>query len=211
MYYKTKSSKFLRLAGVLIIFSAQSFNSIQAYQPIPARSQLPLRWFIQETKELTKEKVSYDSSYYKINYPWGDVPSNKGACTDFVIRAFRRVGIDLQQAVCRHMAFYSDLYSRPDKPFVIDASIAHRRVKNLMVYFKHKAVDLPVSRKSKDYKPGDIVVWKIEKDIHIGIVVDIKSRKNPGRYLVAHHSIAKGPKIHDVLFAWKIIGHYRYF
>ena len=203
-----------RMSGFFIRFLILSFLalcSVLAYQPIPTHSQLPLRWFIRGVKELTKEKVSYDQSYFKIGYPWGDVPANKGACTDLVIRAFRRVGIDLQQKVCRHMANYSTLYCRPNRPFVIDASIAHRRVQNLMVYFSHKSQDLPTTRTGGEYKPGDIVVWKIEKNLHMGIVVDVKSKKYPGRFMVAHQSVSKGPKIQDVLFAWKIIGHYRYF
>lgn len=46
---------------------------------------------------LTKQKVTYDGSYFRINYPNGDVPADKGVCTDVVIRAYRTLGIDLQR------------------------------------------------------------------------------------------------------------------
>jgi uncharacterized protein YijF (DUF1287 family) len=44
---------------------------------------------------------------------------------------------------------------------------------------------------------------------HIGIVVDEKPAEG-GRHLIVHN-IGQGPKREDVLFAWKITGHYRYY
>jgi uncharacterized protein YijF (DUF1287 family) len=40
------------------------------------------------------------------------------------------------------------------------------------------------------------------------MVVDQKSPRS-GRFLVVH-SIGRGPQMEDVLFEWKIIGHYQY-
>jgi uncharacterized protein YijF (DUF1287 family) len=53
--------------------------------------------------ERTYHKVTYDGSYRRISFPLGDVPSNKGVCTDVVIRAYRKLGIDLQQRVNEDM------------------------------------------------------------------------------------------------------------
>src|SRR5688572_19219427 len=50
-------------------------------------------------KEQTLKPVTYDGSYVRIGYPNGDVPVNKGVCTDVLIRAYRKVGIDLQVKV----------------------------------------------------------------------------------------------------------------
>ena len=174
------------------------------------KPSLSVKGIVEGAKEEAKRKVAYDESYVKISYPGGDLPSNKGVCTDFVIRSFRKAGIDLQKEVFEHMQYFYDLYAKPSA-FELDSSVEHRRVKNLMVYFKHNSMVVPTSKKTKDYKPGDVVVWKINRNLHIGIVVDLKSGRDPSRYLVAHHSIKKGPQIQDVLFSWKIIGHYRYF
>lgn len=196
---KLKKNSLLFLMLVFLLPQNAFCRQVNPYQ-----SKIPIKWFVDGAKQLTREDVSYDASYFRIRYPWGDVPSDKGSCTDFVIRAFRRVGVDLQQEVCKHMIFYTEGN--------IDPSIVHRRVKNLMAYFSKKALNLPVTLNSEDYIPGDIVVWKVDRRrYHIGIIVDIKSMRNPKRYLVAHHSIKKGPSIHDVLFEWKIAGHYRYF
>jgi uncharacterized protein YijF (DUF1287 family) len=48
---------------------------------------------------LTKDAVTYDPTYFNITYPNGDVPKDKGVCTDVVIRAYRKLGVDLQQLV----------------------------------------------------------------------------------------------------------------
>jgi len=53
--------------------------------------------------ELTQQRVSYDPGYFRMAYPNGDVPANKGVCTDVVIRAYRKFGIDLQRLVHEDM------------------------------------------------------------------------------------------------------------
>jgi uncharacterized protein YijF (DUF1287 family) len=91
-----------------------------------------------------------------------------------------------------------------------DSNIDHRRVPNLMVFFSRKGTSLPISTRSEDYAPGELVAWDLGGGVpHIGIVVDRKSAQS-GRYLVVHN-IGAGPKMEDVLFSWKITGHYRYF
>lgn len=158
---------------------------------------------------LTKHKVNYNPSYYTIPYPNGDVPRNIGVCTDVVIRAYRKLNIDLQKEVHLDMEKNFNLYPKKWGIKSTDTNIDHRRVPNLMTFFSRKGKSLPISKISKDYKPGDIVCWNIGAAItHIGIVVNKKSNDN-SRYLIVHN-IGNGQVIEDMLFDFKIIGHYRY-
>jgi hypothetical protein len=59
-----------------------------------------------------KNRTYYDASYAAISYPGGDVSSDRGACTDVVIRAFRNAGIDLQQLIHEDMAREEDCLLR---------------------------------------------------------------------------------------------------
>ena len=94
--------------------------------------------------------------------------------------------------------------------FSPDANIDHRRVPNLRVFFSRKGISLPISTQAEDYGPGDLVTWDLGGGVpHIGIVVDHKSASD-GRFLVVHN-IGQGPRMEDVLFQWKVTGHYRYF
>jgi uncharacterized protein YijF (DUF1287 family) len=158
---------------------------------------------------LTKDKVVYDPAYFKIPYPNGDVPSGKGVCTDVVIRAYRKLGVDLQKNVHEDMAKNFGLYPKDWGRKTPDANIDHRRVYNLMVFFKRKGVEQPKTKNSDDYLPGDIVCWNLSGNIsHIGLVINQKSPDGK-RYLVVHN-IGRGQELADCLFTWKIIGHYRY-
>jgi len=150
----------------------------------------------------------------RIAYPGGDVPAGTGVCTDEVIRSYRAVGIDLQREVHEDMENHFAAYprkwnaSRAAVPRT-DTNIDHRRVPNLMVFFSRKGKGLPLSTNAADYHPGDLVTWNLGAGItHIGIVVDQKSPET-GRYLIVHN-IGQGPQMEDVLFNWRIIGHYRY-
>lgn len=158
---------------------------------------------------LTIQKVTYDPTYFNIAYPNGDVPSDKGVCTDVIIRAYRKLGIDLQKEVHEDMKVNFNRYpknwglTRPDK------NIDHRRVPNLMVFFSRYGRTKLMTENPKDYLPGDIVCWNLGGAItHIGIVVNKKSLDNE-RYLIVHN-IGGGQVIADCLFDYKIIGHYSY-
>ena len=159
--------------------------------------------------ELTKQKVTYDPSYFSIDYPNGDVPSDKGVCTDVVIRAYRKIGIDLQKNVHEDMKVNFSAYPKIWGLKTTDKNIDHRRVPNLMTYFKRKGAEKPISDKAKDYLPGDIVCWNLGGAItHIGIVVDKKTKDGKRNLIV--HNIGGGQVLADCLFDYKIIGHYRY-
>lgn len=159
--------------------------------------------------ELTQQRVEYYPGYIRIAYPNGDVPANKGVCTDVIIRAYRKLGIDLQKEVHEDMSKNFHLYPKNwglKKP---DTNIDHRRVPNLMVYFKRFGNVKPITQNPNDYKPGDIVCWNLGGGItHIGIVVNEKTTDG-NRFLIVHN-IGAGQVLEDCLFSFKIIGHYTY-
>jgi len=159
--------------------------------------------------ELTKQNVIYDPSYFSIDYPNGDVPKGKGVCTDVVIRAYRKLGIDLQKEVHEDMVANFNVYPKIWGLKRTDKNIDHRRVPNLMTYFKRKKASKIISKNATDYIPGDVVCWNLGGAItHIGIVVDKKSEDGKRNLIV--HNIGAGQVLEDCLFDFKIIGHYRY-
>ncbi len=161
--------------------------------------------------DLTKSKVTYDPTYFSIPYPNGDVPANKGVCTDVVIRAYRKMNIDLQKKVHEDMKANFSKYPSQKKWGLkkTDTNIDHRRVYNLETFFTRNGIAKPISTNAEDYLPGDIVSWTLDNGLaHIGIVVDRKS-KDGKRHLIVHN-IGGGQVMEDRLFAWKIVGHYQY-
>ena len=151
----------------------------------------------------------YDPAYRRIAYPNGDVPRHTGVCTDVIIRAYRQAGMDLQVLVHQDMkanfAAYPKIWGlrRPDP------NIDHRRVPNLATFFTRKGGKLPVSRRGADYRPGDVVTWRLASGVpHVGLVSDVRVR-GTDRYLVVHN-IGAGAQIEDVLFAYEVTGHYRW-
>lgn len=153
--------------------------------------------------------VVYDGSYRRIAYPNGDVPRDIGVCTDLVIRAYRGVGIDLQQLVHEDMTENFEAYPRLwglDRP---DPNIDHRRVPNLQAFFERHGQLLPVSSNPDDYAGGDIVTWLLPGNLpHIGIIAGGRSRDGLRPLVV--HNIGRGPQIEDMLFDFEITGHYRF-
>lgn len=170
-----------------------------------------IRRLVEAAKDRANHHVRYDGSYYSIPYPNGDVSANIGVCTDVLIRSFREVGVDLQKEVHEDMRDNFSKYpskriwglTRPDK------NIDHRRVPNLQVYFSRFGRSLGVTNNPRDYLKGDIVTWILPGNLnHIGVVID-KMSPDGKRPLIAHN-IGGGPKIEDMLFFYKITGHYRY-
>ena len=162
--------------------------------------------------ERTSHPVRYVGAYVPIPYPGGDVPPDTGVCTDEIIRSYRALGIDLQKEV--HEDMLRNFAAYPNQRLWglahPDSNIDHRRVPNLMVFFGRKGETLPITSRNRDYSPGDLVTWDLGGGVpHIGIVVDQKSPPS-GRYQVVHN-IGAGPKMEDVVFRWKITGHYQYF
>ena len=85
---------------------------------------------------LTHKKVQYDLSYNKIKFPNGDIPENKVVCTDVIIRAYRKLGIDLQKEVYQDMKSNFELYPKIWGLKQPDKNIDHRRVPNLITFFR---------------------------------------------------------------------------
>jgi uncharacterized protein YijF (DUF1287 family) len=199
-------AKWLLLAGLCM------WSAAQARPDASASREAFTRRLVAAAIERTHHSVRYVSEYVHISYPGGDVPADTGVCTDEIIRSYRAVGVDLQKEV--HEDMLRNFAAYPDRQRWhlghTDPNIDHRRVPNLMVFFQRNGESLPITNRPTDYAPGDIVTWDLGRGIlHIGIVVDQKTRWS-GRYLVVHN-IGEGPKMEDILFNWKITGHYRYF
>lgn len=165
----------------------------------------------QAALQRTEFEVSYDGAYVKLDYPNGDVPANTGVCTDVVIRSYRALGVDLQKLVHEDMRSNFSEYpskriwglTRPDK------NIDHRRVPNLQAYFSRFATTIPVTEKPADYLVGDIVTWMLPGNFpHIGIVAEQATHSGLNPLIV--HNIGAGPQLEDMLFDYKITGHYRF-
>lgn len=161
----------------------------------------------------TTETVRYDPSYFVIDYPGGDVPSDCGVCTDVVIRAYRSVGIDLQVLVHEDMRRNFSSYPKLWGLGRTDRNIDHRRVPNLQTFFRRRGAAMPVSDRPEDYLPGDLVAWDLNGRglTHIGIVVPPPGSKDLAKgssWIV--HNIGSGPRHEERLCEWKILGHYRF-
>ena len=158
---------------------------------------------------LKEQKVYYDPAYVILAYPNGDVPANKGVCTDVIIRAYRKLGIDLQKEVHEDMQSHFNQYPKSWGMSHTDKNIDHRRVGNLMTFFARHGNVKKITKDPRDYQPGDIVAWNLGGGLtHIGIVVNQKSADGQ-RYMIVHN-IGAGQVVEDCLFDYKIIGHYQY-
>ena len=179
-------------------------------RPLPPKASLQLKQLIDGAVEQSKVTTGYDPSYVKLDYPNGDVASDTGVCSDVVVRAFRKAGTDLQKEVHEDMKLAWAEYPRKWGARGTDANIDHRRVLNLTTYFTRQGKSLPISNDRADYLPGDVVAWDLSDGVeHIGILTNL-SLDSDKHYLVVHN-IGAGARVEDVLLAWKIIGHYRYF
>jgi uncharacterized protein YijF (DUF1287 family) len=223
-----KSAKLQLLVIVLSIsFSACSKNSNpplprsvdEVFSPKPVVAERPLaenapreiRSIVESARRQTEITKIYDQAYVVLNYPNGDVSEERGACTDVVIRALRAAGVDLQKEVHEDIARNFTAYPQKWGLTKPDANIDHRRVPNLQTFFTRRGKSIPPTSDSNDYKPGDIVTWDLNGKgmTHIGVVSNLWNERTK-RWLVIHN-IGRGAQAEDVLFDWKITGHYRYF
>lgn len=152
--------------------------------------------------------LHYDPSYQRLGYPNGDVPADRGVCSDVVIRALRKAhGIDLQQLLHEDMRRHFSLYPSQWGLQHPDRNIDHRRVPNLQTFFTRQGWSLPRSSRPADYLPGDLVTSLLPPHLpHIMVVSDRRSLA--GRPLVIHN-IGAGTQEEDALFDYPITGHYR--
>lgn len=154
--------------------------------------------------------VLYDPAYVRLDYPGGDVPAERGVCTDVVVRAYREAfKVDLQRLVNEDMRAAFSAYptiwggKRPDR------NIDHRRVPNLETFFKRRGAALDVAGDPATYRPGDLVTQRLPGNLpHIAIVT---GRMTPdGRRPLLVHNIGAGAQVEDTLFAFHIAGHFRF-
>lgn len=153
--------------------------------------------------------LSYDPRYERLAYPGGDVPLERGVCTDVVVRAYRKLGADLQVLVHQDMKQAWDVYQKQGRwqMKAPDRNIDHRRVPNLATFFGRHGSSLPVSKEGSQYKAGDIVTWMLPGNLtHIGIVSD----RQAGGVPLIIHNIGAGTKEENILFAYPVTGHYRW-
>ena len=152
--------------------------------------------------------VVYDPRYARFPYPGGDIPLNRGVCTDVLIRAYRAQGVDLQRLVHEDMIRAWDAYPRDWGLKAPDRNIDHRRVPNLATFFTRHGLSLPATRDPKHYLPGDVVMWRLPSGLpHTGLVSD---RRSPDGTPLVIHNIGWGTKEEDRLFAYTLTGHFRY-
>ena len=152
--------------------------------------------------------VTYDPAYSALAFPGGDLPRDRGVCTDVVIRALRDAWeIDLQLAVHRDMKADFGAYPSLWGLTRTDRNIDHRRVPNLQTLLTRIGADLPLTDAPTPYLPGDIVTWTLPGNLsHIGIVSDRRTAEGTPLIL---HNIGAGAREEDILFAYPMTGHFR--
>lgn len=164
---------------------------------------------VKAARERTHRPEIYDGSYRRVAYPMGDAPDDRGVCTDLIVRAYRSLKVDLQvlihEDMTRHFAKYPKTWNmrHPDR------NINHRRVPNMQIFLVRVGAALPVSQNPQDYSAGDLVTWMLPGNLpHIGIVSDrlVYGTRRPKII----HNIGAGPVEDDILFVYRVTGHYRY-
>jgi uncharacterized protein len=179
------------------VSEAQSTNSEIIFSPI-----------VREVRSQIGKTTNYDPSYVGLSYPGGDVPLEKGVCTDVVVRALRgAVNLDLQKLVHEDMKIEFSAYPNIWGLKKLDPNIDHRRVPNLKTYLNRRGFSLPVTQRAEDYLVGDLVTCTVGRNLaHIMVVSD---KKTVGGVPFVIHNIGSGTKEEDRLFEFPITGHYR--
>lgn len=150
----------------------------------------------------------YDPKYVRISFPGGDIPLERGVCTDVIIRAYRALGFDLQQAVNADKKRAETSYPARWGKMPPDSNIDHRRVPNLQVFFRRMGAEKPIPVKPEDWQPGDLVTQMLPGNLpHIGICAVERGRD--GAPLVIHN-IGRGTQKEPILLQFQITGRYRF-
>lgn len=140
----------------------------------------------------------YKSVYYNTGYSNDEY----GVCTDVVGHALKSAGYDLMVLVQEDLQTNPNGYSI-DIP---DQNIDFRRVRNLNVYFSHRAISLTTDVYDiEQWQGGDIVIM----NDHIGIVSDHRNQ-NGVPYIIHHNGPWQDRYEQDILEErTNIIAHYR--
>jgi uncharacterized protein YijF (DUF1287 family) len=215
----------LKTASCLLVFSISvllygcqaNSSSFASQKTLTALTEKPgvseiqsseIKKLLESALEQTKLTKNYDPNYRVLPYPNGDVPIETGVCSDVVIRAFRRAGVDLQKEIHEDMTKNFSAYPKKWGLKSPDSNIDHRRVPNLQTYFARKEKSLPITQNCADYQPGDVVTWDLDGKgmTHIGLVSNLWNAESK-RYSIIHN-IGGGAQAEDRIFDWKIIEHY---
>lgn len=155
----------------------------------------------------TTQEVSYDNTYYRLAYPMGDLPSNKGMNTDLIIRSLRKAGLDLQQEIHEDISQHFDQYPQLWNQLEPDSNIDHRRIENIQRYLTRHHKANSTSRSSSDYAIGNIVIWRLPKGkLHIGVVVPGPGIHENEKWVV--HNINGSPQWENSLFDYHVVGNF---
>jgi uncharacterized protein YijF (DUF1287 family) len=175
---------------------------------VTALAQTPAELVTAARSQVGKTTV-YDPAYTSLKYPGGDLPLERGVCTDVVIRALRTAfSADLQKLVHEDMAAHFSSYPKIWGLRKTDKNIDHRRVPNLQRYFERRGFKLPVTQNAADYQLGDLVTCTVPPHLpHIMIVSD---KKNADGVPLVIHNIGRGAREEDCLFTYPLTGHYRW-
>lgn len=197
------------LLCALLAASAQAQPpAVPASPAIPATPVNPASELLAAAKAQIGVTLRYDPRYRRIAYPGGDVPEISGMSSDVVIRAYRKLGVDLQQLVIEDMQQAGGAYPRGRRKKGVDRSFDHRRVQNLATWFKRHATVLPTAKDKTNYLPGDIVTFRLPgSGPHIAIVSDKKSQTSVPLVV---HNLRAGVREDNALFSFPITGHYRW-
>jgi uncharacterized protein len=176
-----------------------------------ANKVYPARKLVEAAKSQIGVTTLYDPAYVKLAYPNGDVPLDRGVCTDVVIRAYRQgLGIDLQQLVHNDMAKNFASYPKTWGLSKTDRNIDHRRVPNLQRFFKRQNAKLVMSDDYSKFSAGDLVTMLLPGNLpHIAIVSGTSNDSGSKPMLI--HNIGGGTQLEDILGLYRITGQYRYF
>lgn len=176
---------------------------------MPALADEAARNLAQAAQTQVGVTLIYDQSYIGLDFPGGDIPRDRGVCSDVVIRAMRDAwGLDLQRIVNADMKSHFAAYPTIWGLRRTDRNIDHRRVPNLEVLFERAGAALNISSDPLAFETGDIVSFRLTGSNlpHIGIVAE--GHGADGTPLVTHN-IGRGARTENMLFDHRITGHFR--
>lgn len=147
----------------------------------------------------------YDPAYVRLAYPGGDVPGDRGVCTDVVIRAYRTAfGVDLQRLVHEDMAGSFAAYPKTWGLRSTDRNIDHRRVPNLETFFRRKGAALPLA---ETWRAGDLLTQRLPGNLpHIVVVASDGTAERPPLVV---HNIGAGTQA-ERLPPYPVVGRFRF-
>lgn len=199
--------RLILLCLALVACDAIAAGAGQSARDTTTTATAPTPPWVASARKQVGVTLIYDPAYVRLPYPGGDVPQERGVCTDVVIRALRPQGLDLQKAVHEDMRAHFRLYPKNWGLRAPDRNIDHRRVPNLQTWFVRQGWSLRPTREASSYRPGDLVTWMLPGNLpHIGIVSDRRSVS--GTPLIIHN-IGRGTREENILFDYPITGHYR--